>query len=327
MKQPCASRAAYNSKAMTWNVDTDVPDLSGRVFVVTGCSSNGVGFYAALRFAKHGGTVVMACRNATKMQNAADAIRAQVPGAELVQLIVDTSDLDSVRRFAAEFRERGPPKIDVLLLNAGIGNGEGTSPQGADLLFATNHLGHWLMTGLLLDLMSHPGARIVSVSSLAHRLVSGINYDVASGKAPREYGDFKSYSESKLANHWFVAELNRRLLLTKSPIVAVCAHPGCAWTDILKNNDNGWSAYIRRKLVHPIVYMLCQSAENGSWPLVMAATDPDISREKHYGPSGPFEMYGAPKANAIQSELCSDEAKAKELWETSESCTNFKYNT
>lgn len=295
--------------------------MSGKVTVVTGATS-GIGLYAAKGFAARGAKVVLACRNAEKMTTVADTMRSEIPQADLVLMQVDVSDLDSVRSFAEAFAAKNIDGIDVLLLNAGIAyGGYKTSAQGFERMFATNHLGHWLLTGLLLKhVKGRPGARVVAVASLSHRSVNEIKYDVVKGENPDGYGEYYNYAMSKLANMWFVRELNRRLTVAGSDAVAVASHPGVSMSGILDVHDN-----FHLRLLRFLASVFCQSTEVGAWPLLMASTDPDAKRGSYYGPSRWFESYGPANANAQIGAQVDDEEKARELWTASEEMCNFSY--
>lgn len=308
------------SQNMSWTPE-DMPDMSGKVAVVTGATS-GIGLHAAKGFASRGAKVVLACRNAEKMATFADTMRTELPHAELVLMQVDISDLDSVRSFAEEFAGKDIDRIDVLLLNAGIAYGPyKTSAQGFERTFATNHLGHWLLTGLLLKYVKgHPGARVVAVASLAHEAVKDIKYDVVKGENPDGYQEFYNYAMSKLANMWFVKELNLRLIVAGSAAVAVASHPGVSLSGILDVHNT-----LRFRLIRFFASVFCQNAEAGAWPLLMAATDADVTRESYYGPSGWFELSGPPDAKARIGAHVDDEEKARELWRVSEEMCNFSY--
>ena len=304
---------------MSWTVDT-IPDLTNKVFFITGCNS-GIGYHAAKLFSQHNATVVMACRNAQKMATAAESFTT----GRIIQLVCDTSDMNSVRECVQLFKSTGLDHIDVLLLNAGIMMPPySLSKQGYESQFATNHLGHFLLTGLLLDYITKTsGSRIISVSSNAHRAGNKFQYDVIKGKNPQAYNNINMYSQTKLANLLFVTQLNRRFIADGIETIAVGAHPGASDTSLGKRDHTPWYISI---LVKTLSGLMIQSAEAGSWPLVMAAVDPNITRTNYYAPSGWFEFAGTPKSDGFKNNVLNDETLAQQLWTISEEMTDFKYS-
>ena len=211
-----------------WTTD-DIPDLSGRTAVVTGANS-GLGFESALALTRAGAEVVLACRDQTKGAEAADRITGLVPSATVSLVPLDLSDLSSVRAFAAVIGERYAG-LDILLNNAGVmAIPRRETADGFEMQFGTNHLGHFALTGLLLDsLLARPGARVVTVSSAVAQ-VGRIRFDDLQGTA--KYGKWSAYSQSKLANQLFTLELDRRASRAGLDLVSVAAHPGYAATNL-----------------------------------------------------------------------------------------------
>ncbi len=301
---------------MVWTVD-DIPDQSSKVILITGATS-GIGFESARVLASHGAHLVLACRNKEKMAKVADECRAA--GAIAVdELVCDTSDLDSVRACAESYS--GPP-IDVLLLNAGATAGTfSTNKHGHELVFATNHLGHFLLTGLLLEKVKE---RIVVVSSLAHASQDKIEWESVRGEKPPTKGSM--YSQSKLANLLFVKELNRRLVEAGSDVIAVGTHPGFAKTDIVQKIED---KRIMNHVFSLLMAVMGQPGEHGAWPLLMAVTHDEINRDCYYAPSkGMFlsEFSGPPIPDGKKSEGATNAEEAKKLWEESEKLCDFTYS-
>ena len=213
---------------MPWTVQ-DIPDQSGRVAVVTGANS-GIGLETARALAERGGHVVMACRNPTKGAAALAELKAEMPGASVEVMALDLADLSSVRSFAAAF-DAAHPRLDLLVNNAGVMmTPDSKTADGFEMQFGTNHLGHYALTGLLLDrLLAAKGPRVVNVSSNAHKAgkIDFDNLDASAG-----YSKIGAYCQSKLANLLFGRELQRRLTEGGHDVVVASAHPGWAATNL-----------------------------------------------------------------------------------------------
>lgn len=310
---------------MTWSV-SDIPSLKEKTVLITGANT-GIGFYAARQFAKNGAQVILACRTPKKMADAASKITSEFPTSRVVQIQLDLSDLDNVRQFPARLKETGITKIDILLLNAGVAETNyKTSKQGLELMFATNHLGHWLLTGLVLDYIKNvPDSRIISVSSMGHRQAKAINYEIAKGKDLDKFEAMDVYCQSKLANHWFTKVLQHKLEDMRAKTIAIVAHPGGSSTDLIRHVDDSPSLFMRFGGV--IIPYFLQSAEEGSWPLLYAATDPNVKKGNYYAPYRWTELAGPPVHNGFQNPVVFDIEKARELWMVSEDITGFRYST
>jgi NAD(P)-dependent dehydrogenase (short-subunit alcohol dehydrogenase family) len=295
----------------TWST-ADIPDQSGRVFLVTGAGS-GLGLETARALARRGARVVMAVRNTAAGKAAAAQIADEVAGADLEVRRLDLIDLDSVRDFAESFDSR----IDVLVNNAGImAPPRSLSPQGHESQFATNHLGHFALTGLLLDRLQGPDPRVVTVSSLAHGH-GQIHFDDLSGE--RGYTPVKYYGQSKFANMLFGLELERRFRAAGSPAKSLIAHPGFSATGLLRSSN----ALIRSigKVLMPLI---SQSAADGALPQLYAATAPEAEGGQYIGPDGKRERKGAP--TVVQPVPAShDTAAANRLWDVSEELTGVRF--
>jgi NAD(P)-dependent dehydrogenase (short-subunit alcohol dehydrogenase family) len=293
-----------------WTTD-DVPAQQGRLAVVTGANT-GLGFETAQVLAARGASVVLAVRNIEKGKQAAARIAAAAPGATVTVQELDLSSLDSVRAAAAELRA-GHPRIDLLICNAGVMYPpKQTTGDGFELQFGTNHLGHFALTGLLLDqMLPVPGSRVVTVSSVGHRMQARINFDDLQWE--RSYSRVRAYGQSKLANLMFTYELQRRLSGAGTTI-AVAAHPGFAATELMRHTP----------MAAVVTPLFSQDAAMGALPVLRAATDPGVLGGQYYGPGGFLGLRGYPKLVA-SSGRSHDEAVQRRLWAVSEELTGVTF--
>ncbi|MET9288402.1 SDR family NAD(P)-dependent oxidoreductase [Nocardia beijingensis] len=296
--------------------EQDIPDQKGRLAVVTGANS-GLGFETARALAAHGASVVMAVRDVDKGKHAADRIADAVPGADPTVQQLDLTSLASVRT-AAEQLKSAHAAIDLLINNAGVMYPpRQTTSDGFELQFGTNHLGHFALTGLLLDrMLPVPGSRVVTVSSVGHRIRARIDFDDLHSE--RSYNRVAAYGRSKLANLMFTYELQRRLSGTGTTI-AVAAHPGAANTDLMRNMPAALRALV--PVVAPIV---TQTPAMGALPILRAATDPGVLGGQYYGPGGFLETCGYPKIVESSSQS-HDTAVQQRLWKISEELTGVAF--
>lgn len=297
----------------------NVPDLSEKVIIVTGGNS-GIGYEAALEFARQGATTILACRSLDRGNAAQQQLLAEVPGADVPVMHLDLASQASVKQFAAEFNQNYD-RLDILVNNAGImAVPYGTTEDGFERQLGTNHLGHFTLTGLLLDkLLATPGSRVVNISSMAHSQgsidFSNLNYDDG-----QDYTPIAAYGRSKLANLLFTYELQRRLDAAGADVIATAAHPGGSKTNLASGMEQKW--YFN--LLMPIMGVMMQSAAMGALPTLRAAVDPESKGGEYYGPDGFMEMRGY--ATQVSSNELSHDAKvARQLWEASESLTNVNY--
>ncbi|GAA4889036.1 oxidoreductase [Streptomonospora salina] len=298
-----------------------MPDQSGHCAVVTG-ANNGLGREAARALAARGAEVVIACRDTAKGEEAADTIRAEVPGARLETLELDLSSLDSVRAAAQRLRNVRP-RIDLLLNNAGLMTPPlGRTAEGFEQQFGVNHLGHFAFTGLLLDrVLAAENPRIVTVSSIAHRR-GRIDFDDLHWRN-RRYDRMGAYGQSKLANLMFAYELQRRLEAAGEKAVSAAAHPGVSRTGLFRHH----SPLVRAAMgpaLRPVNFWIAQTADRGVLPLLYAATAADVRGGGYYGPAGVGEFTGPPKP-AGSSRSSHDTAAQRHLWEVSEELTGLTY--
>jgi len=281
--------------------EADVPDQSGKCFLVTGANS-GLGFETARALAGKGARVLLACRDAVR---AAEAM-ARIGGGDLVHLPLDLSDLVSVR--AAAEQACREPRLDGLINNAGIMFTPLTrTAQGHEMQFGVNHLGHFALTGLLLPKLAQScGSRIVCTSSTAHTRGS-IPWDDLDAR--KGYSKTQRYMDSKLANMLHFAELDRRCRAAGIPVSAMGCHPGIAATDLARH-------FAPLRLATPLMGRIFNSAAAGAWPTLQAATDPLAESGEYYGPSQWAEWRG-PSAPAKRTEVARDPVCARRLWDIS----------
>ena len=303
---------------MKWTTD-EMPDLKGKVMVVTGGNS-GIGFESVKAFARKGAEVVLASRSTEKGELAKKEILQTVSEGNIQVMQLELDDLESVKSFAAEFRKHYQ-RLDVLLNNAGIM----MSPyfktkDGFEGQFGTNHLGHFALTGLLMEtLMKTKGSRIVNVSSGAHKR-GEMDFENLQFEDGREYSPMKAYGRSKLANLLFTYELQRKLESAQRQTIAVAAHPGVARTNLGRYME-GKMMY---KLLYPVFKWISQDQAMGALPQIRASVDPNVKGGEYYGPDGRSEMKGFPVL--VQSNEASHNlGDATRLWEVSEKLTGVKF--
>ena len=297
----------------------NIPDLSGRVIVITGANS-GIGFESAKEFARKGAEVILACRSTEKGEGAADTIRAEIADAKLKPMVLDLSSLKSVRAFADEFNT-AYSRLDVLLNNAGIMMVPyGKTEDGFERQLGVNHLGHFALTGLLIDvLLKTPNARVVNVSSLAHAR-GDIDFANLMFDAEESYTPMQSYGNSKLANLLFTYEMQRLLKSKGSSAIAVAAHPGISTTNLA----NHMAHPLLMKIVMPLFGWMMQSAAMGALPSIRAAVDSDVVGGQYFGPDGKKEQKGYPIV-VPSNEASHNEEDARKLWAVSEELTGVSF--
>lgn len=310
------------SKQTPWT-ESDMPDQSGRVVIVTGANS-GIGYETARALAAKGAHVVLACRTQAKAERAAASIAEQAADVattvardhlaeRLEPAVLDLADLASVRAFADRVLSRHD-RIDLLINNAGVMAvpERSETADGFELQLGTNHLGHFALTGLLLDrILATPGARVVTVSSGAHRFGS---MDFDDLQALASYNPRRAYGQSKLANLLFTLELQRRLDAIGADTMSVAAHPG--WTETNLQRHTPQVGFLSR--------FVAQGPEMGALPSLYAAVAPDAEPAGYYGPDGILEMRGHP-AEATISSRGRDEESAARLWDVSETLTGVRF--
>src|SRR5271166_302054 len=281
----------------SWTAD-DMPDLSGKTIVVTGGNS-GIGYEAALEFARKRAEVILACRDLGKARTAAAQISASSPGARVGVMELDLANLASVRGFSDAFHLEHPA-LHVLCNNAGVmAIPYRQTVDGFEMQFGTNHLGHFALTGLLLDrLLATEGARVVNVSSGAHRM-GKIRFDDLQWH--NGYRKWMAYGQSKLANLLFTFELQRRADAAGAKLLSVACHPGYAATNLQAAGPQMQGSSGMESLWGTMNGIFAQSAAMGALPTLYAATSPDVRGGDYIGPDGIAEMWGHPTKVACSS--------------------------
>lgn len=296
-----------------------IPDLTGKIILVTGGNS-GLGAQSVKSFASKGAEVIMASRSVSKGKEVAESIVKEQPKAKIEVMELDLMDLSSIRAFANNFLQKYT-KLDVLLNNAGIMIPPyQTTKDGFESQMGTNHLGHFALTGLLLPLIkSTPEARVVNVSSMAHKAgkmdFSNLLYEGGKG-----YNAIAAYGRSKLANLLFTFELQRYFEKNKINAISVAAHPGVSKTNLFRFGADAWYA----KLLLPAFSYFMQEADMGALPQIMASTAQNVKGAQYYGPNGFREMKGYPKL-VKPNKSAYNVNDARKLWEVSEKLTGVKF--
>jgi NAD(P)-dependent dehydrogenase (short-subunit alcohol dehydrogenase family) len=299
--------------------ESEVPSQTGRTVVITGASS-GLGLETARVFARHGAEVVLACRNAPKAADVRRRILAETPSASLQIVALDLASQASVRRAAAHLAS-AYPRIDLLVNNAGaLVRKHIVTEDGFELTLATNHLGGFALTGLVLpSLLRTPGSRVVTVSSVGHKRGAMRFDDLHFGHG---YDSRQAYFQSKLANLLFTYELERRLEAMGAPTIAVAAHPGNARTAF--GADQLPIRVVSSPRLRPLTWWLLQSPVTAALATVRAAVDPTAAGGEYFGPQGRNEWTGHPvRVESIP--LSHDVEAQRRLWAESERLTGVSY--
>ena len=297
----------------------DMPDQHGRTALVTGANS-GIGFHTALELARRGAAVLLACRDPDRGRAAVEAILDRAPAASVDLVGLDLADLDSVVRLADRVAA-----LDLLVNNAGVlaVPERRLTAQGFELQFGTNHLGHFALTGRLLPaLLARPGSRVVTVTSVVHRLASPRPEDLNSEHG---YGRWRAYARSKLANALFGLELDRRLRAAGATTLSLVAHPGLCHTPLMTSGPRLGGGGPVSRLLGPATSLVGQSAARGALPVLRAATDPHARGGDFYAPRGLTQSRGAPR-RVPHGRAARDEHLADRLWRASEALTGVTFS-
>jgi NAD(P)-dependent dehydrogenase (short-subunit alcohol dehydrogenase family) len=303
---------------MNWTLE-NMPDLTGKVIAVTGGNS-GLGYESVKAFASKGAEVVLASRTLEKGEAAKSEILKTVPEGKISVMQLELGDLGSVREFATALK-KACTRLDVLLNNAGIMmTPYFTTKDGFEGQFGTNHLGHFALTGLLMDLLLRtPGSRVVNVSSGAHRNgvmdFNNLQYEQGEGYTPT-----KAYGRSKLSNLLFTYELQRKLEASGKDTIAVAAHPGVAMTNLARHLQDR----LLFKVLKPVFKWMTQDQAMGALPQIRASVDPGVLGGQYYGPDGRRELKGYPVV-VPSNDASHNSEDASRLWEESERLTGVKF--
>lgn len=308
------NKTLTDSGFSNWTADR-LPDLTGKLYVITGGNS-GIGFEAAKHLGKAGADVVLACRSVPKAEDAARDLRQQVEGqVDVVQL--NLSELASVRAAAEKLRGKYQ-KIHALINNAGVmQTPKQKTADGFEMQFGTNHLGHFLLSGLLIDLVEAAAGRIVTLSSIAH-LAGEIHFDDLMGE--KAYSPMTAYTQSKGANLMFALELDRRLQASGKKAISIACHPGYTNTNLQSTGPTGFFNFLY-KITNPI---FAQSGPDGALPTILAAAGIEAKRGGYYGPQKMGETRGPVGDAKVAAYILNDET-ARKLWEESEELVGYTW--
>ncbi|MFC6883279.1 MULTISPECIES: oxidoreductase [Actinomadura] len=302
-----------------WTPD-DLPDLSGRTAVVTGANA-GLGFHTALELARRGARVTLACRDTGRGERALAAIRRRAPDASAEVRRLDVADLASVRAFADGYAaDRGG--LDVLINNAGVMAIPFTlTPDGFETQFATNYLGHFALTGLLMPaLLERPGSRVVSITTFGVNYWGKIEFDNLQGE--RKYNKSAAYTQAKMANLVFAKELSRRY--SGRGVHGVAAHPGYAATDVLYVGPRMQNNRAQELWYRLTTRLVAKPTEQGAWPSLYAACADGVEPGESYAPQGRVQIRG-PVGKVKTPASAEDPELGRRLWEVSEKLTGVSY--
>ena len=302
---------------VNWTTN-NIPSQQGKTFLITGANS-GLGFEATKVLSKKEAHIIMTARNLQKGNEALEAIKKENPNAKLDLMLLDLADFESIRNFSNEFHSKYS-KLDVLINNAGVMNPpkREVTKQHFEVQFGTNHLGHFLRTGLLLDILKNtPNSRVSVQSSIVHKTESmkpDIYFDDLNFE--KSYNRDQAYAQSKLANLLFAYEFDRRLKANNINTIVTAAHPGYTKTNLQAN-----SGFLMSVILNNI---LAQNVKIGTLPILRAATEENVMGGEYFGPTKMMELKGYPEL-VKSSDKSYNKDLAKKLWEVSEKLTNLKY--
>ena len=301
----------------------EMPAQQGRRILITGANS-GIGYHAALKLARKGAEVILACRDRQKGELALNRLHTEAHSTHAELAILDLASLDSVREFAAEELRKNRP-LHVLINNAGVmaPPKRQQTKEGFEVQFGTNVLGHFALTGLLLPALERSESpRVVTLASIAHKR-GRLNFDDL--QSTKSYSPMGAYQQSKLADLMFAFELDRRLRAAASPVMSIAAHPGVAQTNLFEKGDHSPIQKTLRKVVSRAIGIILNTDAEGALPTLYAATATDAKRGGYYGPKGFQEMRGDEVVAAQVAPQACDEAAAARLWNVCEELTGVRY--
>lgn len=301
----------------------DIAPQNGKRFIVTGANS-GLGLETSVGLAAAGAEVIMACRNPDKAAAALAEVHRRVPDAHARLMALDLADLSSIRGFASDFSARND-RLDGLINNAGVmALPFQRTRDGFEMQIGTNHFGHFALTGLLLDrLRAAPGARVVTLASMAHRWTRGLDLDDPHFDR-RRYNKWDAYGKSKLANLVFTYELDRRLRAADAGVAAIAAHPGYSATNLMFVGPAQEQSMIGRLTMQLGNALVSQSADMGALPTLYAATAADVHGGDYIGPDGWRQLRGYPCKVGCRREA-RDPVTGARLWALSEQASGVRY--
>lgn len=299
-----------------WTADL-IGDLTGKRIIITG-ATHGIGYAAAEALAARGADLIIAVRNRARGEHSVEKIKEKSPGASVMAMHLDLTDLDIVKHFADEVTARFD-RLDVLINNAGVMvPPHKITRSGFELQFGTNHLGHFALTAQLLPLlMATPLSRVVSTSSIAARRAK-IHFDNLDGR--NGYNRMTFYRQSKLANLLFAIDLQHRLERAGSSTISVACHPGITVTNLLSRGSGKETGRVMKALMR----IVAQPASMGSLPTLYAATHPDLRGGEYIGPDGPGNTKGYPVLTNDPARLYKPDLAAR-LWDVSEELTGVRF--
>lgn len=304
----------FDSGFSDWH-PSQLPDLSGKTYVITGANS-GIGFEAARMLSEAGGDVIIACRNQSKALEAKSQLEKTAKG-KIDIISLDLASMSSIRSAADELR-KGITKIDALINNAGIMQTPHLlTADGFEMQFGTNHLGHFLWTSLLFDLVGKAEGRVVTVSSVAHKF-GKINFSDLMSEL--SYSPTDAYCQSKLANLMFAMDLHRKLQAKHSKVSSIACHPGYSATNLQSTGPEGFFK-LTYKVLNKVV---AQSMKKGAIPTVLAAAGNEAKAGGYYGPQAFSEARGRVSDARVMPKAL-DEQQASRLWKESEQLTGISW--